>query len=85
MHEIKLPCKVGDRVKVRCSSWGKVYRDKKNYKTTENGEYVLGEIVCIIIGKQRTFIKIRAAHIEAGKRCYERYPISDLGITVFLI
>ncbi len=85
MHEIKLPCKVGDKVKVLCDSWGKVYRDRKNYKTTQNGRYVLGEIVCIVIAKQRTFIKIRAAHNEDRKRCYERYPISAIGITVFLI
>lgn len=80
MYEIKLPCKVGDKVKVLCDSWGDVY----NYKTTEHGKYLIGEIVCIIIAKQRTFIKIRAAHNVVWKRCYKRYPISAIGITVFL-
>ena len=82
MHEIKLPCKVGDKVKVLCDSWGS---DIYNYKTTEYGKYLIGEVVCIIIAKQRTFIKIRAAHNVAWKRCFKRYPISAIGITVFLI
>ena len=84
MYEIKLPCKVGDKVKVRCASWGKVYRDKKNYKTTPNGEYVFGEVVCIIVAKQRTFIKVKASHNEERKRSYKRYPVSDIGTSVFL-
>lgn len=78
---LTLPFKVGERVRVLCDSWG---GDLCNLKTTENGKYLIGEIVCIIIAKQRTFIKIRAACSVERKRCYKRYPISAIGITVFL-
>ena len=79
---VRLPCKVGDRVKVLCNSWG---GSTYGYKTTDHGEYLIGEIVCITIAKQRTFIKIRAKHNEEGRRCFKRYPICAIGKTVFLI
>lgn len=77
---VTLPCKVGDRVKVLCDSWGDTY----NYKTTEHGKYLIGKIVSITINEQRTTIKIKAEHNVKWRRCFKKYPISAIGITVFL-
>lgn len=81
MYAINLPCKVGDKVKVLCDSWG---GDLYNYKTTENGKYLIGKIVSITINEQRTTIKIKAEHNVKWRRCFKKYHISAIGITVFL-
>ena len=37
------PCKVGQKVKVDVRTWGNIW----NYKTVENGKFLIGEIVAI--------------------------------------
>lgn len=71
--------KVGDRVKVDVRTWGNVW----NFKTIENGKFLVGEVVSIIQTKRQLLMKIRVEHNVSWKRPMKRYPVSALGITVF--
>ena len=73
------PCKVGQKVKVDVRTWGNVW----NYKTVENGEFLIGEIVAITKTKKQTLVKIRVEHNVSWKRPTRRYPASAIGKTVF--
>ena len=77
---VVLPCKVGQKVKVDVRTWGNVW----NYKTVENGKFLIGEIVAITKTKKQTLIKIRVEHNVRWKRPTRRYPASAIGKTVFL-
>ena len=77
---VVLPCKVGQKVKVDVRTWGNVW----NYKTVENGKFLIGEIVAITKTKKQTLIKIRVEHNVSWKRPTRRYPASAIGKTVFL-
>lgn len=74
------PCKVGQKVKVDVRTWGNVW----NYKTVENGKFLIGEIVAITKTKKQTLVKIRVEHNVSLKRPTRRYPVSAIGKTVFL-
>lgn len=74
------PCKVGQKVKVDVRTWGNVW----NYKTVENGKFLIGEIVAITKTKKQTLVKIRVEHNVSWKRQTRRYPASAIGKTVFL-
>jgi hypothetical protein len=74
------PCKVGQKVKVDVRTWGNVW----NYKTVENGKFLIGEIVAITKTKKQTLVKIRVEHNVSWKRPTRRYPASAIGETVFL-
>lgn len=74
------PCKVGQKVKVDVRTWGNVW----NYKTVENGKFLIGEIVAITKTKKQTLVKIRVEHNLSWKRPTRRYPASAIGKTVFL-
>jgi len=76
---VELPCKVGDKVKVRCDTWGNVW----NYVTIDNGKFLVGEIVSITKTRKQTLIKIQVRHNVGWKRERKRYPLSALGVTVF--
>lgn len=73
------PCKVGQKVKVDVRTWGNVW----NYKTVENGKFLIGEIVAITKTKKQTLVKIRVEHNVSWKRPTRRYPASAIGKTVF--
>ena len=77
---VVLPCKVGQKVKVDVRTWGNVW----NYKTVENGKFLIGEIVAITRTKKQTLVKIRVEHNLSWKRPTRRYPASAIGKTVFL-
>ena len=77
---VVLPCKVGQNVKVDVRTWGNVW----NYKTVENGKFLIGEIVAITKTKKQTLVKIRVEHNLSWKRPTRRYPASAIGKTVFL-
>lgn len=77
---VVLPCKVGQKVKVDVRTWGNVW----NYKTVENGKFLIGEIVAITKTKKQTLIKIRVEHNVSWKRPTRRCPASAIGKTVFL-
>lgn len=77
---VVLPCKVGQKVKVDVRTWGNVW----NYKTVENGKFLIGEIVSITKTKKQTLVKIRVEHNVSWKRPTRRYPASAIGKTVFL-
>lgn len=77
---VVLPCKVGQKVKVDVRTWGDVW----NYKTVENGKFLIGEIVAITKTKKQTLAKIRVEHNLSWKRPTRRYPASAIGKTVFL-
>lgn len=77
---VVLPCKVGQKVKVDVRTWGNVW----NYKTVENGKFLIGEIVVITRTKKQTLVKIRVEHNVSWKRPTRRYPASAIGKTVFL-
>lgn len=78
---VYLPCKVGGKVKIDVKTWGNTF----NYVTAEHGKYLLGEIVAIIRTRKQILIKIQAQHNVSWVRARRRYPMSALGITVFLI
>ena len=69
------PCKVGQKVKVDVRTWGNVW----NYKTVENGKFLIGEIVAITKTKKQTLVKIRVEHNVSWKRPTRRYPASAIG------
>lgn len=75
------PCKVGDKVKVRCDTWGNTW----NYRTVDNGKYLVGEIIAIVKTRKQTLMKIQAVNNVSWKRERSRYPISAIGKTVFLV
>lgn len=75
---IKLPCKVGDKVKVDSKTWGNLWNLKIQ------GDYLIGEIISIVKTKKQILMKIQAEHHVSWKRDRRRYPISAIGITVFL-
>lgn len=77
---VVLPCKVGDKVKIDANTWGNVW----NYKTIEHGKFLVGEIISIIKTKKQTLIKIKAEHNVEWKRPTKRYPVSAIGLTVFV-
>ena len=77
---VVLPCKVGQKVKVDVRTWGNVW----NYKTVENGKFLIGEIVAITKTNKQTLVKIRVEHNVSWKRPTRRYPASAIGKTVFL-
>ena len=77
---VVLPCKVGQKVKVDVRTWGNVW----DYKTVENGKFLIGEIVAITKTKKQTLVKIRVEHNVSWKRPTRRYPASAIGKTVFL-
>ena len=77
---VVLPCKVGQKVKVDVRTWGNVW----NYKTVENGKFLIGEIVAITKTKKQTLAKIRVEHNVSWRRPTRRYPASAIGKTVFL-
>ena len=74
-----LPCKVGDKVKVRADTWGYT----GNFKTIEDGKFLVGEIIAIVENRKQTLMKIQVEHNVLWKRERNRYPVSALGITVF--
>ena len=67
---VVLPCKVGQKVKVRCDTWGNSW----NFKTYECGEFLHGEIISIIQTKKQTLMKIQVEHNVSWKRERKRYP-----------
>lgn len=75
------PCKVGQRVKVRCDTWGNVW----NFKTIEYGKFLTGEIIGFVKTRKQSLMKIQVEHNVSWKRERQRYPISALGVTVFLL
>ena len=74
------PCKVGDKVFVRSDTWGNVW----NFKTVDCGKLLVGEIIGFAKTRKQTLMKIQVQHNVSWKRERERYPVSALGITVFL-
>ena len=76
---VVLPCKVGLRVKVDARTWGNVW----NYKTIENGRFLVGEVVSITMTRKQILMKIRVEHNVGWKRPMKRYPVSALGVTAF--
>lgn len=77
---IELPCKVGDKVFVRADTWGSSW----NFVTVDYGKLLVGEIIAIIKTKKQVLMKIQVEHHVSWKRERKRYPVSTLGITVFL-
>ena len=78
---LRLPCKVGDKVKVDARTWGNSW----DFKTIEYGKFLVGEIISIVRTKKQTLMKIQVEHNVSWKRERKRYPVSAIGATVFLI
>lgn len=76
---VGLPCKVGLRVKVDARTWGNIW----NYKTIENGRFLVGEVVSITMTRKQILMKIRVEHNVGWKKPMKRYPVSAIGLTVF--
>lgn len=76
---VVLPCKVGLRVKVDARTWGNVW----NYKTIENGRFLVGEVVSITMTRKQILMKICVEHNVGWKKPMKRYPVSALDRTVF--
>lgn len=75
-----LPCKVGDKVFVRADTWGNTW----NFVTVDCGKFLVGEIIGFAKTRNQTLMKIQVEHNVSWKKERKRYPVSALGLTVFL-
>jgi len=77
---VVLPCKVGDKVFVRSDTWGNTW----NFVTVDCGKFLVGEIIGFAKTRNQTLMKIQVEHNVSWKKERKRYPVSALGLTVFL-
>lgn len=77
---VVLPCKVGDKVFVRADTWGNTW----NFVTVDCGKFLVGEIIGFVKTRKQTLMKIQVEHNASWKKERKRYPVSALGLTVFL-
>ena len=81
---VVLPCRVGDTVYVNPYTWD--YLSFSNYEHCFiHSEYFLvAEVVSIIKTRKQNLIKLKIYNRTTCTPKYKRYPISSIGITVFL-
>lgn len=77
---VVLPCKMGDKVFVRADTWGNTW----NFVTVDCGKFLVGEIIGFAKTRNQTLMKIQVEHNVSWKKERKRYPVSALGLTVFL-
>lgn len=75
-----LPCNVGDKVFVRADTWGNTW----NFVTVDCGKLLVGEIIGFSKTRKQVLMKIQVEHNVSWKKERKRYPVSALGLTVFL-
>ena len=78
------PVKVGDTVYVNPYTLGSLsFTDYEHY-FIHSKHFVVAEVVSIIKTRKQNLIKLKIYNRTTNTAKYHRYPISSIGITVFL-
>lgn len=78
------PCKVGDTVYVNPYTWGYLSFTDYEHCFIHSKHFVIAEVVSIIKTRKQNLIKLKIYNRTTHTAKYHRYPISSIGITVFL-
>ena len=81
---IVLPVKVGDKVYVNPYTWGYLSFSDYEHCFIHSEHFVIAEVVSIIKTRKQNIIKLKIYNKTTCSPKYKRYPISSIGITVFL-
>lgn len=78
------PCKVGDTVYVNTETWGGLSFIEYDHCFIHSKYFLVAEVVSIIKTRKQNLIKLKVYNRTTCTPEYKRYPISSIGITVFL-
>lgn len=78
------PCKVGDTVYVNPYTLGYLSFADYEHCFIHSKHFVIAEVVSIIKTRKQNLIKLKIYNRTTHTAKYHRYPISSIGITVFL-
>lgn len=78
------PVKVGDTAYVNPYTWGYLSFTDYEHCFIHSKHFVIAEVVSIIKTRKQNLIKLKIYNRTTHMAKYHRYPISSIGITVFL-
>lgn len=78
------PVKVGDKVYVNPYTWDYLSFSDYEHYFIHSEHFVIAEVVSIIKTRKQNIIKLKIYNKTTCSPKYKRYPISSIGITVFL-
>ncbi len=78
------PVKVGDTVYVNPYTWDYLSFSDYEHCFIHSEHFVIAEVVSIIKTRKQNIIKLKIYNKTTCSPKYKRYPISSIGITVFL-
>ena len=78
------PCKVGDTVYVNPKTWCGLSFIEYDNCFIHSKHFLVAEVVSIIKTRKQNLVKLKVYNRTSCKYEYKRYPISSIGITVFL-
>ena len=78
------PVKVGDMVYVNPYTWDYLSFSDYEHYFIHSEHFVIAEVVSIIKTRKQNIIKLKIYNKTTCSPKYKRYPISSIGITVFL-
>ena len=78
------PVTVGDKVYVNPYTWGYLSFIDYEHCFIHSEHFVITEVVSIIKTRKQNIIKLKIYNKTTCSPKYKRYPISSIGITVFL-
>lgn len=78
------PCKVGDKAYVNPYTLGYLSFTDYEHCFIHSTHFVVAEVVSIIKTRKQNLIKLKIYNRTTHTAKYHRYPISSIGITVFL-
>ena len=78
------PVKVGDTVYVNPYTWDYLSFSDYEHCFIHSEHFLIAEVVSIIKTRKQNIIKLKIYNKTTCSPKYKRYPISSIGITVFL-
>ena len=78
------PVKVGDTVYVNPYTWDYLSFSDYEHYFIHSEHFLIAEVVSIIKTRKQNIIKLKIYNKTTCSPKYKRYPISSIGITVFL-
>ena len=78
------PVKVGDKVYVNPYTWDYLSFSDYEHYFIHSEHFLIAEVVSIIKTRKQNIIKLKIYNKTTCSPKYKRYPISSIGITVFL-
>ena len=78
------PVKVGDAVYVNPYTWDYLSFSDYEHYFIHSEHFLIAEVVSIIKTRKQNIIKLKIYNKTTCSPKYKRYPISSIGITVFL-